>query len=169
MVFVGLGGAERRILSIIRPGVPVTVADAREAWPDTDRKTHRQAMKSLARKGFVQVMRGPVFAIGTHPVNMQAPAPLPATVQAPPPRPATVQAPPPRPATVQAPVPRPATMQAPAPRPATVQVPAPRSAKMQPSPASPVAHVIKPVVLPGAGIEIMPASASGGFDRPKFE
>lgn len=159
MVFVGLGAAERRILSIIRPGVPVTVADARGAWPDTDRKTHRQAMKSLARKGFVQVMRGPVFAIGTHPVNMQAPAPLPATVQAPPPRPATVQAP----------VPRPATMQAPAPRPATVQVPAPRPAKMQPSPASPVAHVIKPVVLPGAGIEIMPASASGGFDRPKFE
>ena len=64
MVFVGLGGAERRILSIIRPGVPVTVADAREAWPDTDRKTHRQAMQSLFRKGFVQSLPGPVFAIG---------------------------------------------------------------------------------------------------------
>src|SRR3984893_13575614 len=63
-MFVGLGGAERRLLLIIRPGVPLTVTDAKRIYPETDHRTHRQAMVSLARKGFVQVQPGPVFAIG---------------------------------------------------------------------------------------------------------
>src|ERR1700730_5201696 len=63
-MFVGLGGAERRLLLIIRPGVPLTVTDAKRIYPETDHRTHRRAMVSLARKGFVQVQPGPVFAIG---------------------------------------------------------------------------------------------------------
>jgi hypothetical protein len=63
-MFVGLGDAERRLLLIIRPGVPLTVTDAKRIYPETDHRTHRRAMVSLARKGFVQVQPGPVFAIG---------------------------------------------------------------------------------------------------------
>src|ERR1700732_740231 len=85
MVVVGLGDAERRILTILRPGVPLTVKDAYRAFPDTIHQTHRQAMQSLARKGFVQVMPGPVFAIGTRPALVEAPMPRP--VAAPPPVP----------------------------------------------------------------------------------
>jgi hypothetical protein len=64
MVFVGLGDAERRLLVIIKPGVPLSVAYASRAYPNVDHKTHRRAMQSLARKGFVQVLPGLVFAIG---------------------------------------------------------------------------------------------------------
>jgi hypothetical protein len=64
MVFVGLGRAERRILAIIRPGVPLTVTDAHRAYPGSARMAHRQAMTSLCRKGFVQRVPGKVFAVG---------------------------------------------------------------------------------------------------------
>jgi hypothetical protein len=63
-MFVGLGDAERRVLLIIRPDVPLTITDAKRIYPETDHRTHRRAMVSLARKGFVQVQPGPVFAIG---------------------------------------------------------------------------------------------------------
>jgi hypothetical protein len=94
-MFQGLGNAEKRLFLIIKPGVPLTVTDARNAYPATDHKTHRQAMQSLARKGFVQVMPGPVFAIGTRPALVEAPVPRP--VAAPPPVPRSVAAPPPVP------------------------------------------------------------------------
>jgi hypothetical protein len=60
-MFQGLGEAERRMLLIIRPGVPLTVTDARRAYPGFDYRVHRQAMHSLARKGFVQVLPGLVL------------------------------------------------------------------------------------------------------------
>ena len=63
MVFVGLGSAERRLLSIIKPGVPMTVTAAHRVYPEFDYRTHRQAMTSLCRKGFVQRVPGEVFAI----------------------------------------------------------------------------------------------------------
>jgi hypothetical protein len=63
-MFQGLGAAERRLLLILRAGVPVTVTDAHRVYPDFDYRVHRQAMQSLARKGFVQTIPGPVFAIG---------------------------------------------------------------------------------------------------------
>ena len=42
-MFVGLGDAERRLLLIIRPGVPLTVTDAKRINPETDHRTHRVA------------------------------------------------------------------------------------------------------------------------------
>jgi hypothetical protein len=63
-MFAGLGRAETRILKIIRPGVPLTVTDAHDAYPQLDYRVHRQAMQSLSRKGFVQSLPGPVFWIG---------------------------------------------------------------------------------------------------------
>jgi hypothetical protein len=63
-MFRGLGDAERRILLILRPGISLTVSDARREYPEFDYRVHRQAMQSLCRKGFVQRAPGPVFKIG---------------------------------------------------------------------------------------------------------
>jgi hypothetical protein len=64
-MFAGLGAAERRTLLILRPGRPLTVSQAHDALPEYDFRVHRQAMQSLCRKGFVQTVPGPVFAIST--------------------------------------------------------------------------------------------------------
>jgi hypothetical protein len=71
-MFQGLGIAEARLLEIIRPGEALTVTDA---WRTIggDHKTIRNSMTSLARKGFVQTLPGPVFAIGVG-CNAIAPA-----------------------------------------------------------------------------------------------
>jgi hypothetical protein len=50
-MFVGLGRAEKRILSVMRSGEPLTVTAAHDIYPDVDYRAHRQAMQSLPVKG----------------------------------------------------------------------------------------------------------------------
>src|SRR5437588_12177544 len=108
-MFRGLGIAECRLLEIIRPGVPLTVTDARRAYPEFDYRVHRQAMQSLSRKGFVQVVPGKVFAVGTRQTNQPAPVSRQTNQPAPVSRPVTTPAPVSRPVTTHAAVSRPVT------------------------------------------------------------
>jgi hypothetical protein len=161
-MFQGLGSAEKRLLEILRPGVPLTVTGARRAYPDVGHKTHRQAMQSLVRKGFVQRLPGEVFAIG---VGMAA------LIRQSPPRQATVTAPisrpeAPRSKPVEASPQPPAAIVAPAPRPIPLQHPRTR----QPPPSRPVQVQLQqqsPAIGAGLGIGALPSADEVAAARAK--